>query len=208
VKNFLFGAAGILVVAAGFPAPAKADLIFSLTQDGCTGTCGAGPFGTITVAQGVNNQTVTVTETLATGVEFIKTGAGNALEFNLLGDPNITIAGLTAGFSVGPAPQTASTFGTFDYSILCSGCGKGASSPLPGPLTFTTTDGSILTPLDFVGNAGGYFFASDVIGVNGNTGNVAALGPTSLPEPGTLAMFGVGLIGLIATRRKWTEAIG
>src|SRR3954451_24062690 len=84
----------------------------------------------------------------------------------------------------------------FNYSISCSGCGTGASSPLPGPLTFTATDGTILTPDSFVANSGGYFFASDIIGTNGGTGNVAARGPVPAPEPMSLALLGSSLIGL------------
>jgi len=118
-------------------------------------------------------------------------------------NPNITITGLTNGFGVGPAPTTASTFGTFNYSISCSGCGTGASSPLPGPLTFTTTDGTILTPDSFVANSGGYFFASDIIGTNGGTGNVAARGPVPAPEPMSLALLGSSLIGLGMVRRRY-----
>lgn len=204
------------VFALGSAAIAHADAIgtteiFTLNQDGCSGTCGTAPFGTIKLVQ-TSAGVVTVTETLAANEGFVKTGAGDALEFNLSGNPAITIANITTGFSVGPAPDTASTFGTFDYSVTCSGCGNGASSPLPGPLSFTVTNGTGVNVSDFVGNGDpkspstDFFFASDILGNNGKTGNVAALGstptPPSVPEPSTLFLFGTGLVGAAGMVRR------
>src|SRR6202007_2420042 len=74
--------------------------IFSLTLDGCTGTCGTAPFGTVKLEQPAT-RVVTVTETLkaTTPAEgFVATGAGKSLEWNLTGAPSITIGSLTTGF--------------------------------------------------------------------------------------------------------------
>ena len=59
-----------------------------------------------------------------------------------------------------------------------------------------------------IANAGGFFFASDIIGPSGLTGNVAAIGSTVVspvavvPEPGSLLVLGSGLLGIRVWGRK------
>jgi hypothetical protein len=111
---------------------------------------------------------------------------------------------VTAGFT-----NTTSTdnppFGTFGYALSCTGCGPGASNPLPGPLVVDVSRASGLAPSDFIANSGGFFFADDIIsGTTGQTGAVATHGLTTVPEPNFYAILVLVLVGgLCAIKREW-----
>ena len=217
LKGLALSVVAGLAMMAVYAAPASADLLFTLNIDGCSGGCGSTgipPFGTITLHQ-VDANTVQITETLVPGVEFVNTGAGDAIVFNTT--KAVTLTNISSGFSQDPSgpPIHVGFFGNFDYGILCSGCGSGGSSPLPGPLTFTAADGGSLSISDFIGNSGGFYFAADIINENAPgttkpTGVVGTSGPDVLtvtltrpvPEPATLALFGAGLLALGLARRR------
>ena len=191
---------GFLAVGAMSPA-ARADLIYNLTEDGCSGGCGPQTsFGQVDL-HSVSPTEVEVTVKLLDGNEFVRTGNHNALTFNV-DDGLATVTPVTTGFSVSSSTNNPS-FGTFGYALSCSGCGPGASHPLSGPLVVDVSRASGLLLTDFIANGDGVFFADDILsGTTGRTGAVAAIASV-VPEPSFYVVLALGLVGaLIAVRSE------
>lgn len=198
--------AGLVLLLSLCALGARGSTLYTVSDDGCSGGCGPSPYELIQLDQIAPNEVqITVSLNPVEG-GFVNTGAGEAFEFNILNDPAISISNLTAGFSAGPAPAHASAFGAFDYSISCTACGPGGSNPQPGPLSFdVAVTSGILTIGDFIPNAKGYLFASDILGSTGNTGNVGAGPPDApTPEPATWMLMGAALAGFgyVRTQRR------
>lgn len=182
-------------------APA-ATITYTLNQSAC---CGSTNFATVTLTDN-GTSSVTVTETLASGVTFANTGAGSPLSFST--DKAVTISNVSAPFAAGGA-NNASPYGDFLYTIVCtSSCPNGGSANGPaGPLTFTVTAVSgTLSISDFVVNGSGFLFASDIF-FQGNTGNVSIAttgGGNQTPEPTTMLLTasGMALVGARLVRRR------
>ena len=204
--KFVNTAAALAALAIGVSAAgASQATVYTLTLDGCTGGCGAGPFGTVTVTNDATDVgSLDVLVQLAAGIQFNgagKSGTHTSVAFDLVGNPAVTIKNISnANFASSGAIANDSPFGAFGYSL--DWIGPNGNPTGVTSLSFEIfTAGGPLTLGSTLYNGVPLFFAADVLG-NGNTGNVAARGGGVVPEPATWAMMLVGFGGLGAMLRR------
>lgn len=218
--------AASLLCAAG--AASASTNVYNLDVDTCGSGCGlAGSYGTVTVS-GIG------TDTLSFDVELNKLAgvffqqAGNPAElFSLTSrgtiDPTSIVWGPVPASPASPATGSASgpgsyhvngQLGSFAYEVKYDGppTNNGDLNNHTGgfqSLAFTVTGSS---PLALAAGTGGsdhgIYFAADVYGPNGKTGNVGAVfdHTVSVPEPATWAMMILGFLGMGATLRTRKHA--
>ena len=196
----------------GVSGTAGATLIYNFDAT-AVGAFGPGPYGTVTLTQ--NGANVDVTVGLQPDLNFVNTGGPHAVfSFNPTG---VGVADITnVLFNSAPnvnytivGPGNNTPFGTFTFLIDCTGtsCPNGAPGQQFDPLTFTVLNAleAELANLSTGGSPNAYF-AADVICIAGScnraTGSIGATSAPSVPEPGTLALLGVGLLGFGATRKR------
>jgi hypothetical protein len=178
--------------------------------------------GIITLTQDGANA-VDVSVDLLDGYGFVNTGNNNThtpFAFNLSGAGALSIAfttplnGIYASgvFSLNTGGGDNTPYGTFGVAIDSS-AGNGSGNGYYGDLLFTLTRSGGLDTNDFVANSDNFYFSADLSdGLNTGaqawattcTENCAGggVGPAPVPEPATLALFGAGLAGLGALRRR------
>lgn len=200
----------VLVALVGLPAVCHADsIMFNLTSDHCSGTCGPKPFGVITVTD-LTGGNLKIDISLNNGNTFVNTGFDVSVGFNLSSTiTSIAYTSLPDSWSIpdlSAGRQAAGNYhvdgtGYFKYGILWGtqgGAGKGDSGPISFTISASGLTLSSLTTNDF-----GQYFAVDIYNpTTGNTGPVDASSP--VPEPSTLILLGIGIsgLGLGALRRK------
>jgi len=210
-----FGFAGLALMLLGVSGTAGATLIYEFDST-AVGAFGSGPYGSVTLDQ--NGADVDVTVDLRSDLNFVNTGGPHAVfSFNPV---DVAIADITNVLFDGAAnndytivgPGNNTPYGTFTLLLDCTGttCTNGAPGMQFDPLTFTVLNAAEADLAYLSSGAFPAYFAADVIctggSCNGATGTIGARGSSSssVAEPGTLALLGLGLLGFSAARRRRT----
>ena len=214
MPKFFSAAAALLALTVAGGAEAK---VYTLTQDFCSGTCGTGPYGTVTTSSG-GAGVVNVDVALNPDWSFHDGGAGKqhyAVAFDLISSiSSVTIGGLSGPFTANGVQTAASNdddgAGHYDY-VVAFPQAPHASTSIQN-LDFTVSAPG-LTVNDFVANANHLFFAIDVNECSLacpnrdstviSTGNVGAEGGSGgVPEPATWSVMLMGFFGLGGLLRR------
>ena len=204
------GLMAVLLMAGMFvAAPPLHAISFNLTSDHCTDGCGLPGtiFGFVDVTQ--NGPNVDITVHLNAGYAFAKTGAVDmqAFKFNGTGVAlsDITINAHVPALAAATGAFNGNGTGPFAFGINCPTCGGGLSDAFSNDIVFHVASASIADVT--APNSSGNVFVADV-GVtaagqfNGRTGPIDATGPTTtVPEPLTVTLLGLGLFGIGAALR-------
>jgi hypothetical protein len=183
----------------------------------------AGPIYTFNTSSGTqpsNVGTITLTQVNSTSVDvslvfsaanygLVNTGGPHVtFGFNLAAGPG------TLGISFVTPPGGNFAFGSFSLNtagaggfntILDDSAGNGSSKGYYGPLEFVLSRSGGLSTDDFIDTDSGAYFEADLTdGAAGNTGEQIWKGgsTTYVPEPLTMSLFGAGLAGIGALRRR------
>ena len=211
-------AAGLTVALAASNAQAAAESFLLNVSDPGSGIS-AGTWGKVTFTQ-ASSTTLHVDVVLYGGAKFVDTGNADykpgdphtAFVFNLKSTKpasEVQLQNITSGFGLDPyLPDNQTPFGSFSEGLACTGCGKGGSNPLSGPLSFDVVDATGLSLSDLFPTDKGFFVSADLL-AGGKTGNVGGNRVVpAIPEPETYAMIlaGLGLMGAVVRRRRRQSA--
>ncbi|HET7086573.1 MAG TPA: PEP-CTERM sorting domain-containing protein [Rhizomicrobium sp.] len=189
----------------------------------------ASDVGVITLTQNGANS-VKVSVDLKDGYGFINSGGPHTpFAFNLKGSGALDISFTTpaGGHYTHKGPHNSivqetlsldtlggsnTPFGAFSVAIDDT-AGNGSGSGYFGDLLFTLTRATGLSTDDFIANDDGVFFSADLsngdkTGAQAWSVGIDPPGPSTerVPEPVTMSLFGAGLAGAFAARRRKKQA--
>jgi hypothetical protein len=208
-------AGGFAVAMVGVAGQADA-VQYNLTVNGCSSGCSGASFGTVTVT---GTTTLHVAIDLATNIYFNQAGKGHdAVAFDLVGNPLITISGESAVFTVNGTNNNSATeaagsnhegpFGNLDYVVDWLGPPTNNGNLFSAGIQHMSFDVTAASApvLEGNGQTPPVFFAVDIAQLNSDhvvvgTGLVGATAG-GVPEPATWGLMIAGFGGMGALMRR------
>jgi hypothetical protein len=205
---------------------AWADLIFNIDTGNSALSGNTGPFAQVDVSlTDTTHATITFTSLTNSGNIYLL-GDGGSVDVNVNGTFTLgTISGSNAGTGFTPGPYSDSGsgnvdgWGTFNQTITSFDGFTHSSDTISFGLTATgsttwATAADVLTPNANNALAAAHIFvtSSPANAANGAivtgfaAGNNGGGPPNNIPEPGTVALIGVSLVGLTLMKRKGAKA--